>query len=77
MAIQLDENDPCATAASLKQVYAQIVAGASAQTVTFRGGPNGTERSVTYHRADASALLVLVREYEQKCAALTSGKPRR
>lgn len=75
MALTLDENDPCATAAALRQVYANIVAGQAAMTVTFKAGPNGVERTVTYHKADQTALLGLIRDYERKCAALTSARP--
>jgi len=77
MALTLNDDDPCATAASLRQVYASIVAGQAAQTVIFRGGPNGTERQVIYHKADASALLRLIRDYEDRCARAQGKKVRR
>jgi len=77
MTLTIDENDPCATAASLRTVYANIVAGQAAQTVIFRGGPNGTERQVIYHKADAGALLRLIRQFEDACAATQGKKPRR
>ena len=69
MAVTLNDADPCGTAAELRQAYADLVAGGATQTVTFRSGPGGVERSVTYNRADPARLLVLVREWEGKCAA--------
>lgn len=77
MAVTLDENDPCATAAALRQVYANLISGGASQSVSFKAGPNGVERTVTYHSANATALKALITEYEQKCAALKGGRPRR
>lgn len=77
-AIILNDADPCGTAAALRQAYATLVAGGATQTVTFRAGPNGVERSVSYNRADPGRLLLLVREWEQKCAiAQGATRPRR
>lgn len=76
MAITLNDDDPCGTARALRQAYADLVAGGTALTVTFRAGPNAVERSVTYNRADPARLLVLVREWEAKCAAAGGQKPR-
>lgn len=69
----LDETDPCGTAAALRKAYAELVMGGKAQTLTFRAGPNGVERSVTYNKADPERLLALVRDWEQKCAAAQAG----
>lgn len=77
MALTIDEADPCAAAAALRQVHYRMVAGQAAQSVTFRGGPNGTERQVVYHKADVAGLLRLIRDFEDKCAAASGGKPRR
>lgn len=77
MALTIDESNPCAAVATLRAVYANLVAGQSRETVTFRAGPNGVERSVTYQRADPARLLALIREYEGKCAQLSGQRPRR
>lgn len=75
--ITLNDEDPCGTAALLRQAYANLVAGGTAMTVTFRAGPSGAEQSVTYNKADPARLLMLVREWEAKCASSTGGRPRR
>jgi hypothetical protein len=77
MAITLNDEDPCGTAALLRQAYADLVGGGKALIVSFRGGPNGVERSTTFNKADPSRLLALVREWEAKCAAAQGGRPRR
>ena len=77
MAVTLNDADPCGTAAALRQAYADLVGGGTAQTVTFRAGPNGVERQITYNKADPSRLLMLVREWEGRCAAASGAKPRR
>lgn len=77
MALIIEDNDPCAAAASLRTAYANLVAGQAVQEVRFRAGPNGVERMASYQRADPGRLLTVVREYEAKCAAASGGKPRR
>lgn len=78
MAVTLDEDDPCATARALEQAYADLVGGLTAQVVTHRGGPGGVETSVTYNRADPARLLMLVRDWQGRCAAAQGGgRPRR
>lgn len=78
MAVILNDADPCGTAAALKQVLSYLATGSVAQSVTFKGGPNGSERSVTYNKAELGALRDLIRDYEGQCAALTGGgRPRR
>lgn len=78
MAVTLDDDDPCGTARALRQAYADLIAGGTALTVTHRGGPNGVEKSVTFNRADPARLLMLVRDWEAKCAAMQgAGRPRR
>lgn len=77
MAITLNEDDPCATAAALRQAYATLVAGGTAMTVMFQAGPNGVQRSTTFNKADPARLLMLVREWEAKCAAAGGSRPRR
>ena len=77
MAVTLDESDPCATAAALRAVYANIIAGQMRQEVMFRAGPNGVERRTVYGKADAGALLRLIGDYEAKCKLMQGGRPRR
>ncbi|MCA1776053.1 MAG: hypothetical protein LC676_10720 [Loktanella sp.] len=77
MTLTLNDDDPCATAVALRQVYAQIVAGQAAQTVNFQGGPNGAQQQVIYHKADAQALMRLIRDYEDRCAASQGKRVRR
>lgn len=77
MAVTLNDADPCGTAAALRQAYADLIGGGMAQSVTFRGGQNGVEKSVTYSKAEPARLLMLVREWEAKCAAGTDARPRR
>lgn len=77
MAVMLNDADPCGTAAALRQAYADLINGDRAQTVTFRSGANGVEKSVSYSKADPNRLLALLREWEAKCAALTNSRPSR
>lgn len=77
MALTIDETKPCEAAAALRQVYYNLVAGQAAAMVTFRGGPNGTERQVQYHKADAQGLLRVIRGFEDECARASGKKPRR
>lgn len=77
MKVTLDENDPCGTYAKLSQAYADLVMGNHAQEVTFRGGPNGVERTVVYGKADPTRFRLLMNEWDQKCAVLTTSRPRR
>jgi hypothetical protein len=77
MSITLDDADPCGTASALRQAYADLVGGGRPMTVAFKAGPNGVERSVTYNKAEPGRLLMLVREWEAKCAAARGDKPRR
>ena len=77
MTISVDEADPCAAAASLRQVYVRLVAGEAAMEVRFRAGSNGVERSVTYHRAHPDRLLVVIRGFEERCARQQGQRPRR
>ena len=77
MTISIDEADPCASAASLRQVYVRLVAGEGAMEVRFRAGSNGVERSVTYHRAYPDRLLAVIRGFEDQCAQQQGQRPRR
>lgn len=77
MAVTLDDDDPCGTAKALRQAYADLVGGEKAQSVIFRAGPNGVSREVTYNKADPRGLMLLVREWEAKCAANQGKAPRR
>jgi hypothetical protein len=77
MALVVDENDPCAAAASLLQVYYKLIAGQSAISVDFKAGASGVERSVSYHKADPARLVAVIRGFEEKCAQSAGQKPRR
>jgi hypothetical protein len=77
MALTIDESDPCAAAAQLRQLYYQLVAGQGAMVVTFKAGASGVERSVTYNKADPGRLMQVIRGFEQQCAAAQGGRPRR
>lgn len=77
MALVIDEGDPCAAAASLRQLYYQLIAGQGAMIVTFKAGATGVERSVTYNRADPARLLTVIRGFEERCAAASGGGARR
>lgn len=73
----VNENDPCGAAAALRAVYYQLIAGGAAQTVTFKAGPSGVERSTTFHKASPDRLLQVIRGFEEQCAAAQGGRPRR
>lgn len=77
MALQIDENDPCAAAKALRDVYLRLVAGQAAATVSFTAGPSGVSRSATFHAASPDRLLMVIRGFEGKCAALQGKGPRR
>jgi hypothetical protein len=77
MALAIDENDPCAAATQLRQLYYQLIAGQGAMTVTFKAGVTGVERSVTYNKADPGRLLQVIRGFEERCAAAGGGGARR
>lgn len=77
MALTLNDDDPCGTASALRDAYAELVSGQRPQIVTFKAGPNGVERSTTYNRADPGRLLMLLREWEAKCAEARGKGPRR
>lgn len=77
MALTVDENDPCAAAAALRQVYYGLIAGQGSMIVTFKAGQSGVERSVTFHKADPARLLIVIRGFEEKCAASQGMSPRR
>jgi hypothetical protein len=77
MALVIDESDPCAAAAQLRQLYYQLVAGQSAMIVTFKAGATGVERSATFHRADPGRLLQVIRGFEEQCAAASGAPVRR
>lgn len=77
MALVIDENDPCAAAATLRAVYYQLIAGQAAQIVTFRAGATGVERSATFHKADPARLMQVIRGFEERCAAAQGGRIRR
>ena len=77
MTLRVNEADPCAAAASLRQIYYALIAGHGAMSVSFRGGVSGVERTVTYHRADPDRLLSVIRGFEEQCARLQGSRPRR
>lgn len=76
MSITLNDEDPCATASALRQAYTNLVAGTAAQVITFEAGANGVKRSTTFHKADPGRLLMVVREWEAKCAAAGGARPK-
>jgi hypothetical protein len=77
MALTIDESDPCAAAAQLRQLYYQLIAGQGAMIVTFKAGATGVERSVTYNKADPGRLLQVIRSFEERCATANGGGARR
>lgn len=77
MALVIDEENPCEAAASLRQVYYALISGERSQIVTFRAGATGVERSVTYHKADPTRLLQVIRGFEERCARTQTGRPQR
>ena len=77
MALTIDENDPCAAAKALREVYVRLVAGQATATVSFTAGPSGVSRSATFHAASPDRLLMVIRGFEEKCAALQGKGPRR
>lgn len=77
MTLVIDEQQPCEAAAALRQVYYALVAGERSQVITFKAGATGVERSVTYHKADPTRLLQVIRGFEEQCAKLHTGRPQR
>lgn len=77
MALIVDEDNPCAAAATLRAVYYQLIAGQAAQIVTFRAGATGVERSATFHKADPARLMQVIRGFEEKCALASGTRARR
>lgn len=77
MALTINEQDPCAAAATLRTVYYNLIAGQGSMIVTFRAGASGVERSVTFHKAHPDRLLTVIREFEEKCAKAEGRRPRR
>lgn len=72
----VDEDDPCAAAKALRQVYYGLIAGAASLTISFRSS-SGVERSTTFHKADPERLLHVIRGFEAECAAKQGKRPRR
>jgi hypothetical protein len=77
MALVIDEQNPCEAARELRAVYYQLIAGQAAQVVMFKAGASGVERSATFHKADPSRLLQVIRGFEEQCAAAQGGRVRR
>jgi hypothetical protein len=75
--LTLDENDPCAAAKALREVYYRLIAGQAAATVSFTAGPTGVSRSATFHAASPDRLMLVIRGFEEKCAASQGRSPRR
>jgi hypothetical protein len=73
----VDESDPCAAAATLRQAYYDLIAGERAMMVTFRAGSSGVERSATFHKGQPDRLLSVIRGFEQRCAEAEGRRPRR
>lgn len=77
MTITIDPTNPCAAADQLMQVYTNLVAGQAAQVITFKSGPNGVDRSVTYQAGNAERLWQLITSYQRQCDISQGGRPRR
>ena len=77
MTISIDEADPCAAAAALRQVYLRLIAGQQSMSVSFKAGSSGVERAVSYHRGEPDRLLAVIRGFEQDCARLQGARLRR
>lgn len=71
----LDYDDPCAILAAMRPAYYRLMAGQSAQQVTYTAG-NGTSKTVMFHRTDATRLATLITKLEAECAE-KQGKARR
>jgi len=71
----IDYDNPCAVLAVMKPRYYQMVAGASAQTVTFEAG-NGTNKTVIFHKSDLERFGALIAKLEQECRAASGKKMR-
>lgn len=77
MAIIIDETDPCAAAAQLRQIYLSLISGQSESEVRFRAGQNGVERQVRYHAANVTDLRKYIEGLESRCAQINGRRPRR
>lgn len=77
MALTIDETDPCGAAAALREVYYRLIAGQAAASVSFTAGPSGVSRAATFQAANPDRLLMVIRSFEQKCAASQGKTPRR
>lgn len=75
--LNIDPKNPCDAVEQLRAAYYKIIAGQASYIVTFRSGPSQVERSVTYHKADATALMEVIRDFEKQCDAAMGRKPKR
>lgn len=77
MPLCIDETDPCASAAQLRALYYQLLAGQSVSEVEYQAGPNGVRRRVKYSAANAAGLLTLIQKFESECALIDGRRPKR
>lgn len=77
MPLIIDENDPCASAAHLRTLYYELLAGQAVSEVEYQAGPNGVRRRVKYSSANAAGLLALIQRFESECALIGGKRPRR
>jgi hypothetical protein len=66
MADPVDFTDPCATAAWLRSIYYQRIAGQGVSEVRFG------ERSTKYAAMDADTMLTEIQRLDEQCALVTN-----
>ena len=77
MALEIDEDDPCGAAQQLRAIYYKLIAGQSEAEISFRAGPNGVERRVSYAKADVGKIEREIARFEDLCAATRGVRVRR
>ncbi len=68
MALEINEADPCGAVQQLRAVYYNLIAGQAKAEISFRAGPNGVERRVTFAKADVPKLEREIARLEDLCA---------
>lgn len=76
MALEINEADPCGAAAQLRAIYYNLIAGQATAEISFRAGPNGVERRVSYAKADLAKLEREIERFGDLCAASLGNRPR-
>lgn len=77
MTLRIDEDDPCGAAQQLRAVYYNLISGQSEAEISFRAGPNGVERRVSYAKADVGKLEREIARFEDLCATSRGQRVRR